>query len=127
MGPWAQRAVAVRVQLAGRAQSEHQQALTAEQVVCITVHITAVEAEAPKAVHIGGHRIMVAQVELEEEVVGRVLRTARTARRVRRTRVVEEEDHLEFPAARPPTKLDALEERASALFRMSSRNYTLLT
>lgn len=127
MGPWAARVVAVRAQLAGRAQSEHQQVLTAEQVVCITVHITAVEAEAPRAVHTGGHRTMVAPVELEEEVVGRVLRTARTARRVRRTRVVEEEDHLEFPAARPPTKLDALEERASALFRILSRNHILLT
>ena len=61
MGPWAGRVVAVRAQLAGRAQSEHQQALAAEQVVCIMVHITAVEAEAPRAVHTGVHRIMVAR------------------------------------------------------------------
>jgi hypothetical protein len=74
MGPWAGRVVAVRAQLAGRAQSKHQQALTVEQVVCITVHITAVEAEAPKAVHIGGHRTMVAPVELEEEVAEQALR-----------------------------------------------------
>jgi hypothetical protein len=127
MGPWARRVVAVRAQLAGRAQSEHQQALTVVQALCIVGRTMGAAAEAPKAVHIGVHRIMVAPVELEEEVVGRVLRTARTARRVRRTRVVEEEDHLEFPAARPPTKLDALEERASALFRILSRNHILLT
>jgi hypothetical protein len=74
MGPWAARVVAVRPQLAGRAQSEHQQALTVEQDVYIMVHITAVEAEAPKAVHIGGHRTMVAPVELEEEVAEQALR-----------------------------------------------------
>ena len=87
--------------------------------------------EAVEAVHraarISVRRSMLAQVESEEGVAGRAIRSARTARRVRRTRVVEAEHQLEFPAARPPTNLDALEERASALFRMSSRNYTLLT
>ena len=127
MGLRAQRAVAVRVQLAHRNQLQHRQVETVVQALCIAGHTMGAEAEAVRAALTSVRRSLVAQVELEEEVVGRVLRTARTARRACRTRVVEEEDHLEFPASRPPTKLDALEERASALFRMSSRNYTLLT
>jgi hypothetical protein len=45
------------------------------QALCITVHITAVEAEAPKAVHIGGHHTTVVQVELEEEASEQALQT----------------------------------------------------
>ena len=127
MGRRAALAAAVRVQLAHRNQLQHRQVETVVQALCIVGHTMEAAAVAVKAAHTSARRLMVARAESEGEVVGRVIRTVRLANRVRRTRVVEAEHRLELPAARRPTNLDALEEQASALFRILSRNHILLT
>jgi hypothetical protein len=74
-GPWAQQVVAVQAPWEQVSQPTWVMEARVAQALCITVHITAVEAEAPKAVHIGGHHITVVQVELEEEASEQALRT----------------------------------------------------